>query len=207
MVSFTVLYIFVITTCSYLLVSSLWKLLLSRDFWVRISAVWSGYLPGVQRKDCKWPKTQLKSVDTKQDFFDLRSCRVWDQLDPGAPSAPLGFPFTSTSLSCRPFDMQSPQPPTSIILTTLQLCTDRTLSRLFWPSTRVEFHGITFSQESIPEVPGGLVVEPLSGWVVESLAQVVIPGSWDRVSYRAPCMEPASPLPLSLPLSLCVSHE
>ena len=39
---------------------------------------------------------------------------------------------------------------------------------------------------------GGSVVEHLP------LAQGVIPGSWDRVPHRAPCVEPASP-------SACVS--
>ena len=42
----------------------------------------------------------------------------------------------------------------------------------------------------------------MPGWgsAVEHLpsAQGVIPGSWDRVPHQAPCMEPASPLPLSL---------
>ena len=44
---------------------------------------------------------------------------------------------------------------------------------------------------------GGSVVEHLP------LAQVVILGSWDRIPHRAPHGE----LCLSLPLSLCVSHE
>ena len=34
------------------------------------------------------------------------------------------------------------------------------------------------------------------------LAQGVIPESWDRVPYRAPCMEPASPVSASLRVSL-----
>ena len=34
---------------------------------------------------------------------------------------------------------------------------------------------------------GGSVVERLS------LTQVMIPGSWDRVPYQAPCRDPASP--------------
>ena len=44
------------------------------------------------------------------------------------------------------------------------------------------------------------VLGHLGGSVVEHLplAQVVVPGSWDRVPHRAPCMEPASP-------SACVS--
>ena len=48
----------------------------------------------------------------------------------------------------------------------------------------------------------------LRGSVVErlSLAQGLIPGSWDRVLHRAPPGE-LLPLPVSLPLSLCVSHE
>lgn len=36
--------------------------------------------------------------------------------------------------------------------------------------------------------------------VVEHLAQVVIPGSWDGVPHRAPCKDSASP-------SACVFHE
>ena len=44
---------------------------------------------------------------------------------------------------------------------------------------------------------GGIVVEHLP------LAQVVILGSWDQVPHQAPHREPASPLPMSLPL--CVS--
>ena len=47
---------------------------------------------------------------------------------------------------------------------------------------------------------GGSVVEHLP------LAQVVTPGSWDRVPHWAPRREPASPS-VSLPLSLCVSCE
>ena len=43
---------------------------------------------------------------------------------------------------------------------------------------------------------GGSVVEPLPS------AQVVIPGSWDRVPHWAPRREPVLPLPVSLPLSL-----
>ena len=43
---------------------------------------------------------------------------------------------------------------------------------------------------------GGSEVEHLP------LAQGVIPGFWDRVPHRAPCGEPASPSPVSLPLSL-----
>ena len=39
------------------------------------------------------------------------------------------------------------------------------------------------------------------------LAQGLILESQDRVPHRAPRMEPASPSALSLPLSLCVSHE
>ena len=45
---------------------------------------------------------------------------------------------------------------------------------------------------------GGSVVEHLP------LAQVVIPGSWDRVLHQAPCGEPTSPR-LSLGLFLCLS--
>ena len=47
---------------------------------------------------------------------------------------------------------------------------------------------------------GGSVVEHLS------LAQVVIPGSWDRVLHQAPHREPAS-LSAYVPVSLSVSHE
>ena len=47
---------------------------------------------------------------------------------------------------------------------------------------------------------GGSVVEPLP------LAQVVIPGSWDRFPHLAPCREPASPSP-RVSASLCVSLE
>ena len=47
----------------------------------------------------------------------------------------------------------------------------------------------------------------LSGSVVEHLppAQVVILGSWDPVPNHAPRREPASPLCLCLPLSVCLS--
>ena len=47
---------------------------------------------------------------------------------------------------------------------------------------------------------GGSVFECLP------LAQVVIPGSWDRVPHQAPCREPASPS-ACVSASLCVSHE
>ena len=52
-----------------------------------------------------------------------------------------------------------------------------------------------------------LVLGHLSGSVVERLpsAQVMTPGSWDRVLHRAPCMEPASPsayISVSLSVSL-----
>ena len=43
----------------------------------------------------------------------------------------------------------------------------------------------------------------LSGLVPPS-AQGVILETRDRVPHGAPCVEPASPLPVSLPLSLCV---
>ena len=48
----------------------------------------------------------------------------------------------------------------------------------------------------------------LNGSVAERLplAQVVILGSWDRVSHRAPCREPTSPS-ACVSVSLCVSHE
>ena len=44
----------------------------------------------------------------------------------------------------------------------------------------------------------------LGGSVVECLpsAQVVIPGSWDRVLHQAPGRSQLLPLPMSLPLSL-----
>ena len=47
---------------------------------------------------------------------------------------------------------------------------------------------------------GGSVVEHLP------LAQVVIPGSWDRVPYQAPHRKPASPS-ACVSSSVCVSHE
>ena len=47
---------------------------------------------------------------------------------------------------------------------------------------------------------GGLAVECLP------LAQGVTPRSWDRVSHRAPCMEPAS-LSAYISASFSVSHE
>ena len=49
----------------------------------------------------------------------------------------------------------------------------------------------------------------LGGSAVECLpsAQGVILKSQDRVPNWAPCMEPASPSAMSLPLSVCVSHE
>ena len=34
------------------------------------------------------------------------------------------------------------------------------------------------------------------------LAQVVMPGSWDRVPHWVPCVKPASPSTMSLPLSV-----
>ena len=48
---------------------------------------------------------------------------------------------------------------------------------------------------------GGSVVEPLPS------AQVMFPGSWDRVLHQAPCREPAFLLPMSLPLFLCLSWK
>ena len=48
---------------------------------------------------------------------------------------------------------------------------------------------------------GGSVVERLP------LAQGMILETGDRAPHLASCMKPASPLPKSLPLSLCVSHE
>ena len=47
----------------------------------------------------------------------------------------------------------------------------------------------------------------LGGSVVERRpsAQGLIPGSWDRVLHRVPCMEPASPS-ACVSVSLCVSH-
>ena len=52
-----------------------------------------------------------------------------------------------------------------------------------------------------------LNVGHLDGSLVQHLpsAQVIILGSWDRVLLRAPRREPASPLPVSLPLSVCLS--
>ena len=50
----------------------------------------------------------------------------------------------------------------------------------------------------------------LGGPAVERLpsAQVVIPGSWDRVPHQAPRREPASPSAhVSASLSLSVSHD
>ena len=49
----------------------------------------------------------------------------------------------------------------------------------------------------------------LSGSVVEHLpsAQIMIPGSWDRVPHQVPRRCLFFPLPVSLPLFLCVSHE
>ena len=46
----------------------------------------------------------------------------------------------------------------------------------------------------------------LAGSAVECLpsAQVVIPGSWDRVPHRAPCKEPPSPS-ACVSASVCVS--
>ena len=50
------------------------------------------------------------------------------------------------------------------------------------------------------QAPGWLRVEHLP------LAHVVIPGSWNRVLYQAPCGEPASPSAyVSASLSLCLS--
>ena len=48
---------------------------------------------------------------------------------------------------------------------------------------------------------------PLGGSVVEhlSLAQVMIPGSWDRVPHRALSGSLLLPLLMSLPLSVCLS--
>ena len=51
----------------------------------------------------------------------------------------------------------------------------------------------------------------MGGSVVEHLpsAQRVIPGSWDRVPQRVPCMEPAAPSACvsTLPLSLCLMNK
>ena len=48
----------------------------------------------------------------------------------------------------------------------------------------------------------------LDGSVFEHLpsAQVIIPGSWDRILHQAPHAEPASPSAY-VSVSLCVSHE
>ena len=51
---------------------------------------------------------------------------------------------------------------------------------------------------------GTWVAQQLS--VCLRLARVMIPGSWDRVPYRAPLREPASPSAY-VSASLCVSHE
>ena len=47
----------------------------------------------------------------------------------------------------------------------------------------------------------------LGGSVVERLlsAQVTILGSWDQVPHQTLPGEPPSPMPMSLPLSLCLS--
>ena len=47
------------------------------------------------------------------------------------------------------------------------------------------------------------------GSVVEHLpsAQVVTPGSWDRVHIGLPAWSLLLPLPMSLPLSLCLMHK
>ena len=48
----------------------------------------------------------------------------------------------------------------------------------------------------------------LSGSMFECLllAQGVIPGSWDPVLHGVPHGDPTSPLPVSLPLSVCFSQ-
>ena len=53
-----------------------------------------------------------------------------------------------------------------------------------------------------------LLLGHLGGSAVErlTLAQVVIPGSWDQVPYWSPRMEPASPS-ACVSASLCLSHE
>ena len=52
-----------------------------------------------------------------------------------------------------------------------------------------------------------VLLESLGGSVVEHLplAQVMVPGSWDRVLQRVPAGSLLLPLPVSLPLSLCLS--
>ena len=51
----------------------------------------------------------------------------------------------------------------------------------------------------------------IPGWLsslASALAQGVIPGSWDQVPHRAPCMEPASPSAcVSASLSLSLMNE
>uniref|UniRef100_A0A8C0SBR3 Spermatosis associated 1 n=1 Tax=Canis lupus familiaris TaxID=9615 RepID=A0A8C0SBR3_CANLF len=68
------------------------------------------------------------------------------------------------------------------------------------PGMEARVDGLTCSKTQQGHL-GGSVVEHLPS------AQGVILGSQDRVPHRAPCMEPASPLPLSLPLSMSLMNK
>ena len=75
--------------------------------------------------------------------------------------------------------------------------------------------------KSVPQCPGlsqpwvwavfNVTVEEgrLGGSAVERvpLAQGMTPGSWDRVPHGLPAGSLLLPLPVSLPLSLCIPHE
>ena len=49
----------------------------------------------------------------------------------------------------------------------------------------------------------------MDAWVAQWLSICVQPRAWslDQAPRWTPCMEPASPSPVSLPLSVCVFHE
>ena len=66
------------------------------------------------------------------------------------------------------------------------------------PASNLPLRPTTHAEMTLGGHPGGSVVERLPS------AQVMIPGSWDRVPHRGPCREPASPS-TCVSASLCVS--
>ena len=67
--------------------------------------------------------------------------------------------------------------------------------------TYLKSYTVLSYKKSLTGAPGWLSGEHLP------LDQVTIPGSWDGVPHQAPAGSLLLPLPISLPLSLCVSHE
>ena len=90
------------------------------------------------------------------------------------------------------------------------------LTELYLWALRFQFHMPFMKCGSSFDFPQPLKSEKtqgrLGGSAVERLpsAQGVIPGSWDQILHRAPCMEPASPsacVSASLSLSLSIINK